>query len=145
MSILVIDKNHPNRQLRKTVRTYLILSLAAIAVDHIYGIFGHGVSSDAMTWMFLYPLLGGALFYFLIERRIPRVSAAPGYRLSYNIYNSGIAVLTVAGLLKGILDIAGAASAYTVIFQMSGWAFVSAGAILLIIETLRYFAGHSAE
>jgi hypothetical protein len=145
LSILAIDKDHPNRQLRKTVRTYLILSLAAIAVDHIYAIFGHGVSSDAMTWMFLYPLLGGALFYFLVERLAPGVSRAPGYRLSYNIYNSGIATLTVAGLLKGILDIAGAASAYTGIFRMSGWALAAAGTILLIIKPLRYAAGHRPE
>ena len=83
MSILGIDKNHPDRQLRKTVRTYLILSLAAIAIDHIYALFGHGVSSDSMTWMFLYPLLGGALLYFLIERLVPNVSKAP--RLSTGI------------------------------------------------------------
>ena len=145
MSILAIDKNHPNRQLRKTVRTYLILSLAAIAVDHIYALFGHGVSSDAMTWMFLYPLHGGALFYFLIERLASGVSRAPGSRLSYNIYNSGIAALTVADLLKGILDIAGASSGYTVLFRISGWAFVAAGVILLGAKPLRYAVGHREE
>jgi len=140
LSILGIDTNNQNWQLRKTGLVYLILSLTAIAVDNIYAIFGHGVSSAAMTWMFLYPLIGGALIYFLIERFIPGVSKATGYRFFYNVYNSGIATLTVGGFLKGILDIAGASSTYIVIFNVIGWLFVAVGLILLANFTLRSIA-----
>jgi zinc transporter ZupT len=134
---LGIDIRNKNWQLRKTILVYIVLSLTAIAVDNIYAIFGHGVSSPAMTWMFLYPLIGGALIYFLIERLIPGVSRSPDYRLFYNVYNSGIATLTMGSFLKGILDIAGTSSPYTVLFNVTGWLFAAAGLILL---TLRYIA-----
>jgi zinc transporter ZupT len=137
LSILGIDIRNKNWQLRKTILVYIVLSLTAIAVDNIYAIFGHGVSSPAMTWMFLYPLIGGALIYFLIERLIPGVSRSPDYRLFYNVYNSGIATLTMGSFLKGILDIAGTSSPYTVLFNVTGWLFAAAGLILL---TLRYIA-----
>lgn len=138
MSISGINTKNTNWQLRKTVLIYIVLSLTAIAVDNIYAIFGHGVRSAAMTWMFLYPLIGGGLIYFLIERLIPGVSKAAGYRLFYNVYNSGIATLTVGSFLKGILDIAGASSTYTVIFNVIGWLFLVGGLILLASLTLRY-------
>ena len=66
----------------------------------------------------------------------------PGYRLAYNVYNSGIAALTVAGLLKGILDIAGAASAYTIMFQTAGWVLSGAGIILLLAKARHRITSH---
>ena len=117
---------------------YLVLSLTAIAVNNIYAIFGHGVHSAAMTWMFLYPLIGGTLIYFLIERLIPGVSKAAGYRVFYNAYNSGIAALTAGSFLKGILDIAGTSSTYTAVFYVIGWLFAAVGLILLASLMLRY-------
>ncbi|MFA6809194.1 MAG: hypothetical protein WCR27_09415, partial [Eubacteriales bacterium] len=89
-------------------------------------------------WMFIYPLICGALIYFLIERLIPGVSKIRGYRLFYNVYNSGIATLTVGGFLKGILEIAGTSSTYIVLFNVVGWLFVLVGLILLASCTLRY-------
>ncbi|AFV03278.1 hypothetical protein UNSWDHB_1634 [Dehalobacter sp. UNSWDHB] len=111
---------------------YLILTAVSIAVNNIYAQFGHGVRSAAMTLMFLYPLLGGALFYFTLGLIVPRISDRRNYRLFYNIYNSGIAVLTVGSLLKGILDIAGTASGYVQLFQVTGWAGAAAGLVCLI-------------
>lgn len=134
LSILDINKTNEKRQrwqIKKTIFVYLALSFAAIAVDNIYAIFGHGVRSSAMTWMFLYPLIGGALLYFLILLLIPWINRFAGYRLFYNTYNSGIALLTVGSFLKGILNIAGSSSPYTGLFQTVGWLFISCGLILL--------------
>jgi len=131
--ILAIKEKDRNRQIRKTILVYLILSLAAIATDNIYAVFGHGVSSAAMTWMFLYPLLGGTVFYLLVELLLPRIYQFTGYRAFYNVYNSGIAVLTVGSFLKGILDIAGTNSPYVVLFSIAGWLFIASGLILLTI------------
>ncbi|MFA6807860.1 MAG: hypothetical protein WCR27_02585 [Eubacteriales bacterium] len=138
LSILGIDIKNKNWQLRKTILTYISMSLIAIVVDNIYAIFGHGVRSAAMTWMFIYPLICGALIYFLIERLIPGVGKTTGYRLFYNVYNSGIATLTVGGFLKGILEIAGTSSTYIVLFNVIGWLFILVGLILLASCMLRY-------
>ena len=58
-----------------------------------------------MTLMFLYPLVGGAAIYLvfgLIFKKIDYKSL----RIYFNIYNSGIATLTIGSLLKGIIVIA---------------------------------------
>jgi hypothetical protein len=119
--------------LGKTLLVYLILSVAAVAFDKIYGIFGHGVASDAMTWMFLYPLLGGALFYFTILMFIPHITKFAGFRAVLNIHNSGIAALTLASLLKGIFEIAGTNSIYLVYYYIVGAVFIAAGLAIMLI------------
>lgn len=136
MSILDINKRNNKKQTRKTIWGYLILSIIAVVVDKVYGIFGHGVESASMTWMFLYPLLGGALFYFIIERVIPHITKFAGCRVFLNIYNSGIATLTIASLLKGIFEIAGTNSPYLVFYYMGGMIFIAVGLIIMLIMAI---------
>lgn len=133
MSILDINKNVNKKQLKKTIFIYLFLSVTAIAVDKVYDIFSHGVDSKAMTWMFLYPLLGGALFYTLISLFFSYIIKYTGCRVFYNIYNSGIATLTFGSFLQGILEIAGTNSSYLKFFYIIGGAFTAAGLIIMFI------------
>lgn len=134
-----IDKKYENWQNWKTIVVYLCLSLTVFAVDKIYAVFGHGVHSGAMTWMFLYPLIGGALVYFLMLRLIPGFSKKEGYRLFYNLYNSGIALLTVAAFLKGILDIAGTSSPYIIFFNVIGCGALAVSPLMPIISKFMLF------
>ncbi len=127
MFILGIKMNGQKNKIHKTIGVYAILSLVAIGINFIYGQFGHGVHSAAMTWMFLYPLLGGALFYFLLERLKSGMTQFAPFRFGYNSYNSGIATLTVGSFLKGILEIAGTNSLYLVFFTIMGWLFIAVG------------------
>jgi len=127
----------PKKHIRKTTAAYLAVTLLAVAVNFVYGIFGHGVRSGWMTWMFLYPLLGGLLFFSLLGLAIPGVIRAPRYRLFFNIHNSGIAVLTTGSFLKGILHIAGTESAYTAWFDAAGWLLVVAGIAVLLSTAIR--------
>jgi len=107
--------------------------MTAILLNSIYSIFGHGVSSAAMTWMFLYPLLGGSLFYFLLEGFLPGIKQIKGYRIFYNSYNSGIALFTLGSLLHGIVDIAGTNSPFVTIYYITGGIGVITGLIILRI------------
>jgi hypothetical protein len=122
-----------SKHFRKTIITYLILSILAIVVNKVYALFGHGVSSPAMTWMFLYPLIGGALFYSLIYGLANKIIKFTLYRLFFNIFNSGIATLTFGSFLKGIMDIAGAGSTYLVFYYVVGSLFIATGLILMFI------------
>jgi len=137
LSILDINKRNNDKQLRKTILTYLILSVISIVIDKVYGIFGHGVDSKSMTWMFLYPLLGGALMYFLIGRLIPHITKLTGYRVFFNIYNSGIATLTLGSLLKGIFEIAGTNSPYLEYYYMGGGVFIAVGIFIMLLMAVR--------
>lgn len=122
----------PAKGMGKTVWVHLALSATAIIVDNIYALFGHGVRSAAMSLMFLYPLLGGALGFFALRLAAPWARSGKGYRLGYNLYNSGIAVLTVGSFFKGILEIAGTASDHTRMFAITGWGLLAIGTIILI-------------
>lgn len=118
--------------MKRTAILYAVSALMAVAVNNIYGLFGHGVNSTYMTWMFLYPLIGGVIFFIMIYLIIPGITKIKGYRIFYNCYNSGIATLTMGSFLKGILQIAGTASSYTVVFDCIGWIFIGAALILLL-------------
>lgn len=125
-----------NKRILKTVLTYLILSVTAVIIDNVYALFGHGVRSAAMSFMFLYPLLGGTLGYFILWLIVPRVCLDKWYRLSYNLYNSGIAALTTGSFFKGILDIAGTESDYTRVFAILGWGMTAVGTAFIIASAV---------
>ena len=109
-----------------------------IVINKVYGDFGHGVHSAVMTWMFLYPLLGGVLLFLLMDRLLPDTTTRfSGYRLFYNSYNSGIAVLTTGSFLKGIFDIAGTNSSYIALFYAVGWLFIVLGLTVLLALILK--------
>ena len=117
----------------KIVSVYLSVSILCIAVNKIYATFGHGVSSDTMTWMFVYPLVGGLLFFLLRGSMIFRSRRSSGYRGFLNIYNTGIAMLTVGSFLKGIMDIAGTSSKYVMIYYLIGWCCIACSSILILM------------
>lgn len=137
MFISDIDNNIYTKQIKKTIIVYFILSVSAIAIDNIYAIFGHGVRSVSMTYMFVYPLIGGVIFYALIRLIFPLINQYKGYRLFYNIYNSGIALLVAGSLFSGILEIAGADSIFSKYFFIIGYSFTAVGFIILIITAIR--------
>lgn len=126
-----------NKKIRKTIVIYLLLALVAVAVNLIYGVFGHGVHAAAMTWMFLYPLLGGALVYVVIDRYQPLITRFVMYRIGYNSYNSGIGALTVGSFLQGILEIAGTNSNYLVIFRILGCLSIAIGLALFVFLAVK--------
>jgi hypothetical protein len=122
------------RQARKTALVFLAVSLFCIIFDKIYALFGHGVASAFMSLMFLYPLLGGALPFFLLWLFVPRAENVRHYRLLYNCYNSGIAALTVGSTLRGVFEIAGTSSPYSIVFTVCGWTLCSIGLLLFLFQ-----------
>ncbi|MFC7677535.1 hypothetical protein [Paenibacillus sp. GCM10028914] len=136
MSTLAINKGRYEKQLSRTAWIYLIISAAAVAVDKVYGIYSHGVDSAAMTWMFLYPLIGGALYCFIVGKLFPRITHSASCRVFLNLHNSGIAALTISSLLKGVFEIAGTNSPHLVYYNAVGWGFLAAGLITMVAPLL---------
>lgn len=114
---------------------WLCVSLGCIVITNVYALFGHGIRSDAMDYMFLYPLLGGAAVMLLLDVVFRRLCYP---RLALNLHSAGIATLTVGGMVQGILDIAGTASAYTIVFTVAGWMLVGVGLIAWCADALRF-------
>ena len=116
----------------KTVPVYLAVAIVTIIIDKVYAIFGHGVKSQDMTWMFLYPLVGGFAFYLVIGMVFPWIEQLTGYRLFFNLYNCGIAIFTITSFMKGVFEIAGTNSPYIIWYQVAGSIFLGAGAIQFV-------------
>ena len=124
-----------HRRTVKTTLSYFEITALCILFDRIYAMFGHGVASAAMTFMFLYPLLGGVLPFGLLWIAGPHLKRPVSFsRLAYNAYNSGVAALTVASALTGVFEIAGTSSPYTV-------ALTAAGAVLCALGMASFLAG----
>lgn len=132
------DVKESNGNLRKTVLSYLLITVLVIAIDNIYALFGHGVRSPYMDYMFLYPLIGGCLVFFILNRLAPGIRTAKRFRLGYNLYNSGIATLTMGSFFTGILEIAGTASYFSIVFFVTGWVLAAAGFIFLVRSYVVY-------
>ena len=111
----------------KTSAVYLGTSLFCIVFNEVYALYGHGVRSAAMNTMFLYPLLGGSLLFCLLWLFRVNTATLRGYRAIYNLYNSGIALLTVASALQGVMEIAGTSSPYLFILYLLGFLFTGFG------------------
>jgi predicted permease len=125
----ISDTNQDRRKIYKTALIFLAVSLFCVIFGLVYAVFSHGVHSNYMTFMFAYPLIGGTVAYLLI-------GVVPGLRMPgrfvKNIYNSGIATLTVNSLLEGIFDIAGTSSPYQPVL-------VAAGVVMVLVGAAGYF------
>jgi hypothetical protein len=110
----------------KRLLPYIAVSVVCIIITNIYALFGHGVRSDSMDYMLLYPLIGGLII------KIPSVLIQGDYsrgvkRFGGNLYNSGLAALTCGALLRGIVEIAGTDSVYIKWFFVLGLIMVVVG------------------
>lgn len=132
MSISVINKGARSFKTLKTAVIYLGVTVFCVVFDRVYALFGHGVESNAMLFMFLYPLLGGFVPFLLLWLLYKNIEKNLFYRASLNIYHSGIALLTVGSVLDGIVEIAGASSVYIPYFSYFGIAFLLVGIALYL-------------
>jgi hypothetical protein len=127
------------RRAGKTALIYLEIAALCVLFHRVYALFGHGVSSAAMTLMFLYPLIGGALplaAFWLVKQR--RTEAVRGRRMLFNAYNSGVAALTVASMLIGILEVAGTSSPHIIWLTAVGAALCAFGAVGYLTGYIRH-------
>jgi len=109
---------------KTTVKIYVFTTLFCIAFSYIYSLFGHGVSSPFMSYAFVFSLVLGVVGFVVFGR------LNLDNRIAFNLYNAGIATLTVGSILRGIIDIAGADTTYPVYYFFVGTAFVAIGGLM---------------
>ena len=88
-------------RLGKTAMVYLIISIFFFLFSRIYVSLSYGEYSFFMNTLSLVPLIGGGLLVGLLLVQ-PNLS-----RVSFNLWNSGVAVLTAGFLLRGIINLSG--------------------------------------
>ena len=135
---LAINQSKRSRQVLKTVLVYLAISVFCVVFNNVYALYGHGVHSDSMTYMFLYPLLGGVLPFALLWFFSPQADTVNHYRLFYNCYNSGTAALTLGSCIIGIFEIAGTSSPYTIVYAIGGWTMIFVASIAYVFNWILF-------
>jgi hypothetical protein len=113
--------------MKKIFFVYIAISVLCVIIAQVYALFGHGLRSAYMDYMFLYPLVGGAIVFLF-----PR--GKKNSRLGYNLYNSGLAALTAGALLRGIVEIAGTGSPWIACFTAVGGLLTAAGTALCLLR-----------
>jgi len=116
---------------KTTVKVYGFTTLFCIALNHIYSLFGHGVSSSFMSYAFVFSLMLGVVGFMVFGR------LNLDNRIAFNLYNAGIATLTVGSILRGIIDIAGADTTYPVFYFFVGTVFVAIGGLIYFYQWIQ--------
>ena len=88
-------------RLGKTATVYLILSIFLFIFSQVYVSLSYGEVSIFMNTLSLVPLIGGGILVGLLYLH-PTLS-----RISFNLWNSGVAVFTAGFLLRGIINLSG--------------------------------------
>ncbi len=127
LSTLISNKKIAGR----TFLIYLLSSVFCCIFGLIYEHFSHGVFSPYMAFMFLIPLLPGAVPYGILFFFPGKIKAKSICRC---VYNSGIAALTVGSCVKGILDIYGTTSSYTIVYLIAGIILLITGIVIFILD-----------
>jgi len=117
--------------MRKVGFVYFFIALFCILFAAVYEHFSHQVYSNYMIYTFMFPLFGGALPFAVIF--IFGKKHTPG-RLSFNLYNSGIAALTVGSILKGVLEIYGTSNGLISVYWFVGFGLAGIGLLIYIAE-----------
>jgi hypothetical protein len=121
------------KDLRKMMVGFLLLSALCLVFSTIYNRYSHGVTSSYMTFLCLFPLLLGAIPSFLLS--IHGFLPLP-FQLSMNLYNTGLAAVTLSSAMRGIFEIAGTGSVLQVILMIIGILFLIAGALVYIFQSI---------
>mgnify|MGYP004486006651 FL=1 len=99
MSTLVT--NSIKKRFKKTMIAYTSITIFFLAFSRIYEAFSFGETSLHMHYLFLVPLVGG-LFLAIFLKVFPHLS-----RITFNLWNSAVAVLTTGMLFRGIVNLSG--------------------------------------
>ena len=103
MSTSVINPN--KKRFKKTAISYTLITIFFFAFSRIYEAFSFGETSVYMHYLFTVPLVGGIILAILLKA-LPQFS-----RISFNLWNSAVAIITAGTLFRGIVNLSGRSTA----------------------------------
>lgn len=133
MILFILDIKTQQKHIAKRGYIYLLISLFCVLFGAVYEHFSHEVYSGYMIYAFVFPLVGGTLP--LMSMVLFGYSHLPG-RITLNLYNSGIAALTVGSIMEGVMEIYGTTNGTLQIYWMVGFGFAGIGLLLYVIGLL---------
>ena len=117
--------NPSKKRFRKTALIYALLTIF-FAFSRIYESFSFGETSSHIHYLFVIPLAGG-IFLLLFMKVIPNLS-----RLSLNLWNSAVAIMTAGMLFRGIVNLSGRSTTLDMPYWYVGAAFAALALLSMV-------------
>ncbi|HFI0446530.1 TPA: hypothetical protein ACGOW0_000925 [Streptococcus suis] len=115
----------------RTFISYLAMTAFLFIFSRIYESLSYGEVSVFMHYIFCATLVGGILLLGLLQVK-PNLS-----RITYNLWNSGIATITAGCLLRGIINLSGRSTTLDQPYWYVGAGFLALSLITLFISDTR--------
>ncbi|HEM3610669.1 TPA: hypothetical protein U1C83_001490 [Streptococcus suis] len=115
----------------RTFISYLAMAAFLFIFSRIYESLSYGEVSVFMHYLFCATLVGGILLLGLLQVK-PNLS-----RMTYNLWNSGIATITAGCLLRGIINLSGRSTTLDQPYWYVGAGFLALSLITLFISDTR--------
>ena len=129
MSTSVINPN--KKRFKKTAISYTVITIFLFVFSRIYEAFSFGETSIYMHYLFAVPLVGGILLTMFLKV-LPQFS-----RMSLNLWNSAVAILTTGTLFRGIVNISGRSTTLDALYWYVGIGFVILTLLSIVINPIR--------
>jgi len=128
LSTSVINPN--KKRFKKTVISYTLITIFFFAFSRIYEAFSFGETSVYMHYLFTVPLVGGIILAILLKV-LPYFS-----RISLNLWNSAVAIITTGTLFRGIVNLSGRSTTLDAPYWYVGISFAILAILSIIIHPL---------
>ena len=122
--------NLGKKRFKKTVISYTLITIFFFAFSRIYETFSFGETSVHMHYLFAVPLIGGILLAIFLKV-LPHFS-----RISLNLWNSAVAIITTGTLFRGIVNLSGRSTTLDAPYWYVGISFVILAILSIIIHPL---------
>ena len=129
LSTSVINPN--KKSFKKTVISYTLITIFFFAFSRIYEAFSFGETSVHMHYLFAVPLVGGIILAILLKA-LPHFS-----RISLNLWNSAVAIITAGTLFRGIVNLSGRSTTLDTPYWYVGIGFVFLTLLSIFIDPIR--------
>ena len=123
--------NLGKKRFKKTVISYTLITIFFFAFSRIYEAFSFGETSVHMHYLFAVPLIGGILLAILLK-------APPQFsRISFNLWNSAVAIATTGTLFRGIVNLSGRSTTLDAPYWYVGIGFAVLAILSIFINPIR--------
>lgn len=126
LSTSVINPN--KKRFTKTVVSYTLITIFFFAFSRIYEAFSFGETSVHMHYLFAIPLVGGIILAILLKA-LPYFS-----RLSLNLWNSAVAIITAGTLFRGIVNLSGRSTTLDAPYWYVGIVFAALAIVSIFLN-----------
>jgi len=120
--------NPSEKRFKKTAISYTLITIFFFAFSRIYEAFSFGERSIYMHYLFAVPLVGGILLTIFLKV-LPQFS-----RISLNLWNSAVAIITAGTLFRGIVNLSGRSTTLDAPYWYIGITFAALAIVSIFLN-----------